>query len=282
MTFGILADGNEFAFQLSSNGATRPSNAAIGTTFTPGNNVKGNWVEVVPASALTSTCQRIRIMYNSISATGTAKDFISDIGIDNLNVGNYRVLCPNLLCSSAAPVANGFVIYDFPLEILAGSSIAVRGSLNGGTTDGVCWIRLWGQPRDPSRVRIGKVCQAFGINPALSTGTAIVEGTIAEGAWTSIAVIDRAYWWWQIGFGMNDNNVDQSTHFCDFGIGDALNKQIVIADRVVNMNASEALYTPAAVANCAYQASPTGQTGFMRYQTSGAGQTVSGAFYGVI
>lgn len=261
---------NAFQWSYSSIATTRPA-AALGTTVTPGNNTKGSWVEVITAANMAQDGLGLLINANSNAVSAAARNTIMDVGVDPAGGTSYTVLVPDLLVSCAAPhnIGAGGVWYYFPIWIKAGSSVAVRSSVNNATVGTHrAFLQVFGKPRDRRRIRVGTRVEAIGITAASSAGTTVTSGTAAEGAWTSLGALSRSAWFWQCGYGVNDSTMSANVTHLDLAVGDASNKDIVIQDLVVTSTSTEQVNNAPYTVDCG-KAAAAGTNVYGRMQCSG-------------
>lgn len=207
----------------------RPA-AAMGTTVTPGNNSMGSWAEIVDGALITSDVFGIEVNFNSNAVSAAARNTLCDIGVDPTAGTSYSTIIPYLLATSAAPrnVGQGGIWYFFPLFIPAGSSIACRASVDNATVGTLrVAIRLYGRPRFPDAVRVGRRVEAVGTVTGTSEGTVVAAGGASEGSWTSLGTISRGAWFFQLGVGSSDASLTAGTCDWDLAAGDATNKRII-------------------------------------------------------
>lgn len=222
---------------------TRPA-TAWGTSVTPGNNTYGSYVQVLSATSdETFLC---RITLNSWSVSAAARDALVTIGIDPAGGTSYTDFIVDLAASCAPTyiqVVPGPVVYEFPVRIPAGATLAAKGSVNNATVGtGRVAITLFGRPSRPELVKAGAFVQTFGSTPASSSGTAITGGGASEGAWTQIgSALTVPLWFWEFGFCVNNATMANNAHHVDIGLGDASNKKIVIPNGLVYETTSETL-----------------------------------------
>jgi hypothetical protein len=208
----------------------------------------GSYAQVLTAANVAKDVFGLHIQFNSNAVSAAARDTICDIGVDAAGGTSYTVLIPSLLASSAAPAlgATGVGLnYYFPLYIKAGSTVAVRASVNNATVGTLrAKIRIFGAPRDRRDVSVGSKVIAYGISTGTSTGTAVTPGTTSEGTWTSLGTIATGDnpWFWQYGVGINQGTITAVGYTGDLGIGDASNKAIVGEDRVWQGTTGEQWY----------------------------------------
>jgi hypothetical protein len=238
-----------FGWKLSSESGVRLA-AAYGTTITPAQNAKGSWVEVFTAAEVEADVYGIWACLNSGATGNEARDLLTDIGFDPAGGTSYQVAIPDLLAmgisglGSSSSTGIGAHWY-FPRFIPAGSSIAVRSSVNSATLGSLrAWLRLFGRPHRPEMHRAGQYVTAFGVTAASSSGTAITPGTTSEGTpWTSLGTTDKDYFYWQLGVGMNDPTMNNTLLMAvDLAYGDASNKTLIVEDELVIFNGTEAAY----------------------------------------
>lgn len=222
---------------------TRPA-AAWGTSVTPGNNTYGSYVQVLTATSDETYLCRITLTSWSVSAA--ARDALVTIGIDPAGGTSYADLITDLVAACAPTyiqVVPGPVIYEFPIIVPAGATVAAKASVNNATVGtGRVSIALFGRPSRPELVKAGSFVQTFGSTPGSSSGTAITPGGAAEGAWTQIgSALTVPLWFWEFGYGVNNATMANNAHHVDIGLGDASNKKLVIPNGLVYETTSETL-----------------------------------------
>jgi hypothetical protein len=245
ITMFVPDGGHDFGWYLT-NHTTRPT-GFMGTVITPGNNSKGSYAQCF--SAIAQDVYLIHININNAATSGSARDIIMDVGIDEAGGTSYTVKIPDLIGSCAGTNnGSGGINYIFPLFIKSGSTIACRASQNGLTTGFRTWIKLYGQPRNPAAFRVGSRVEAIGVTAASSCGTSITPGTTNEGSWTSIGSLTNDAWWFQHGFGVNDSTMTSQCYLNDVAVGSSgelplITDQLWISNSVETH--SSALYIPA-------------------------------------
>jgi len=103
-------------------------------------------------------------------------------------------------------------------------------------------VRLYRQSRLDAGPRIGSYVKTFGETTASSSGTAVTPGTTSEGAWTQLGSAtgaDDNLFFWQVGVGLNNSAMNNSTYHIDMGIGDGSNKRTPILDEPYFVNSVE-------------------------------------------
>lgn len=228
--------GNEFGWMVQ-NQTSRPA-GFFGTAFTPGQNTKGSWAQLL--SAIANDCYMVEICINNVSVSAAARDMLVDIGIDEAGGTSYTVKIPDLIGSCASTMDSlGGIWYKFPLFIKAGSTIAARGSVNNASVgSGRVWIKVYGRPKFPEMCRVGSRVEALGVTSASSNGTAVTPGTTSDGTWTSIGTTSVPAWWWQAGVGVNDSTMATLNNTLDVAVGSA-GEVPLITDQLWRSDASE-------------------------------------------
>jgi hypothetical protein len=233
---------NEFGPVL---GSTQPS-AGVGTSVTPGNNTYGSYVSLLTAIADKAYAVRLNIVNNTVSAQ--ARDSLLKLGIDFAGGSAFQDIILDLAASSAGVQSGttgggGGIEYYIPLEIPAGASIGVAGSVNNATVGTMsCYARLRRQPTGPVIPRAGAFVRTFGSTPASSSGTAITVGTPAKGAWVQIGgAVTEPLWYWNLGCCINQAVVVNNNPIAfDMALGpNTSNLRMVIADQLALPSTSE-------------------------------------------
>lgn len=285
-----VGGGNSWGFRASNVLDTRPvsTGGTLGTSVTPGNNTKGSWTQILPALAQTTYLLEIGFCLGRVS--GQARDILADVGVDPAGGSSYSVLVPDLLCScSAAPNGVLSVLYYFPIRIASGSTVAVRGSVNNATVGTFRAVLFaYGAPADVSRIRYGSYVRAYGVNQAASCGTPVTPGTTSEGTWTELTAGTGstiaggdAPWFWQMGFGINNNNMAALHYFMDGSVGAAGGDRIVGQEVLVYTDGTEQALYHNRLQGSEYDAA-AGLKTFGRLQCSGTADTgISMAMYGL-
>jgi hypothetical protein len=220
---------NEFGWMLGSHETTRPA-ANMGITITPAQNAKsGAYAEYLDGALVLFDVYGIKINFNTNARSAAVGNTLVDIGVDITAGTSYTVLIPDLLACSSSPMTVGMsgTWYYFPVFIPAGTSIAARASVDNatvGTLRSMIW--LYGKPRYPEQIRVGRRVEAIGEVTATSEGTVVVAGGAAEGTYTSMGTLTRDAWWYQIGVGSSDSSLSAGICDWDLAVGDATNKRL--------------------------------------------------------
>lgn len=216
-----------------------------GTALTPGNNTYGSYVQVLAATS--AETYLMRIVINAFAVSAAARDALVTIGIDPAGGTSYVDFITDLMASCAHTYTSGPVVYEFPIRVPAGATLAAKASVNNATVGtGSVAIELWGAPSRPELVKAGSFVQTFGAVAASSRGTTVTIGTTSEGSWTQIgSALTVPLWHWEWGMGANNTTILGNGIHVDVGIGDASNKKIVINNAYVNTTTVETITKPA-------------------------------------
>jgi hypothetical protein len=267
----------EFGWVLSSHASTRPA-ANMGITITPAQNSKGSYSEYIDGALVLFDVYGIKINFNTNDRSNAVGNTLVDIGVDVTAGTSYTVLIPDLLATHASPLSIGHgVNYYFPLFIPAGTSIAARASIDNATVGTLrSMIYLYGKPRYPAQVRVGRRVEAIGEVTATSEGTVCVPGTAADGTYTSMGTLTRDAWWFQMGFGTSDASLASGGIYdWDLAIGDASNKRLAstepIARTIIHTSAEQVSHINSMENASMFGAA--GKTVYIRGQGSGVADT---------
>jgi len=263
---------NSFGATESSVGTTRP-NAAQGTSVTPAVGSKGSWAQMIASTAQDS--YGIIICINSNYTASASRNSVIDIGIGASS--SETVLIPDLIGGNAATYALGGQYYYFPLLIPAGTRISAR-SQSSVTTALRVYAQLLQQPINPAQIRKGSFVEAIGVS--LPGGASVTAGTTNKGSWVSLGTTTNKVWWWQLGVQVNTADVSHSitANHVDLAVGNATNKQIIIADLNVILHSNEYTSNPPLSAGVEYPV-PAGTEVYARAQCSGTADPLNVVAY---
>jgi hypothetical protein len=189
---------------------------AFGTTFTAGAS-NADAAAVTLLSALSHDVHRVVLTLSGVGASGVNGNALADLLVDAAGGTTWTALIDDLVCgNSATGVRNGgFICYEFPLFIAAGSSVGIR-ARTAHTVDiagGRAYIACYGNPSVTAMYWYGTAVETLGATPASSTGTAITPGTSAAfGSWGNIGTSTQRYGAIQVGI----QNADSSALSNDF------------------------------------------------------------------
>lgn len=275
----VLPGTPEFTWGASSEEGVRPA-SGHGTFLNGGNNTKGSWVQIFTGSEIAYDVWRITINIGSGAASASARDTILDVGYDPAGGSSYTVLIPDLLAANSAPYATfGSITYRFPIHIPAGSSVAVRASVNNSTATLRAWATVDGRPTNPEMVWKGTKVEAIGITAATSSGTTVTPGTTSEGSWTSLGTVSERARYWEVGLGVNDSTMAAVGYHLDLSAGSSGGDVAIITDALTCTTSAEQQFSSS---NGTYRTVGAGSTIWGRCQCSGtADSNISLAAYAV-
>ena len=262
-----VAEPNRWLWSFDSR-TDRPS-ATDGTSTTPGNNSKGSYSSaIVSAANMANDAWWIEVYVSSGAGSAAARDTLVDIGIDRAGGTSYSVLIPDLLAPSSAPYATfGGIQYSFPLHIPAGSQLAARTSVNGGTGNPRVAIAVYGRPSKPTRWWKGTRVEALGITAGSSAGTGVTSGTTSEGAWVSLGTASFDSHYAEVGFGIHSGSMSALGHHMDLSHGSTGGEVIDVMDVLASTTSAEQVTKYAS--GQVFCDIPAGATVYGRMQCSG-------------
>ncbi len=270
---------NEWLGTASSRGVdgTRPT-TTDGTSVTPG--ASNTWGAYASLGVLSATFDvlELELVVHSVSVAAAARMVALDVAVDGVNIINdLHPGAPGVI--SGGGFENRFV---FPVRIPAGGSLSVRAASLDATVTAIRVIAIGRfQPTRPDLVWYGSFVQTFGVGASgVVAGTAIVPGTVAEGAWVEIGTLTRPLSYFDFGYTINDTTMGGNQIDVDIALGDATNKRIIIANAMIGTNASEQLFRRGAPGR--YARGAIGDKIYARAQLSGAADDNNSiAVYGV-
>lgn len=266
----FVPQGPEFQWYYSNTLTTQPT-AAFGTSVTPGTTAGtyGAWAQVATAANMAYDTYGVYICFNSGSTSAATRNILCEMGVDNAGGTSYVSVIPHLLAGNASPYTTppGGVFYYFPLYIRAGSTVAFRAMSNSATALRVS-VYFYGLPARPDAVRVGSYVDAFGVVVANRIGTAITAGTTSEGTFTQLgSATTKPYWWWQMGFNINNTNMNAATTHTDIASGTATNRRLLIENQIWQVTSAEQIGCVPAIID-AYKEVATGALIYGRAQTT--------------
>lgn len=218
---------SQFQYVTSNVDTTRPVQSGPYGTSTSVDAAYNIYSLVLSTTQILYDCYGLLLCFNNYSATNSIRNALARIVITNgSNIpdtagGN---IIDNLImgsCPSYGLQAAG-IWYYFPIFIKAGSSINVsmRGTVTvaTGTVAVAAWV--FGAPKNPTAVRVGRYVDSFGVDTTNFRGTTITLGTTNEGNFTQLgSATTRPYWWAQHGFTYADNSQTASVITTDIAAG---------------------------------------------------------------
>jgi hypothetical protein len=249
---------------------TNPS-ATPGTSVVPGaGNVEGSWTQVATGANIAYGVWGIWIGISGGNTTGNDKSHILDLGVDEANGTNYTALISNLVCGQTQAGSTGCNEYYFPINIPAGSSVAVRIQGSNATAGTVrVMVKFYGKPSHPEMLPRGEVAETIGAITG-SSGVSFTPGNAADGTWASLGTTTRNLWWWQVCPQVSAGTITAQYTWVDLAYGDATNKQIIISGVPIGYygTAEIAAQIHAAHMMQGYRYVPAGSTMYVRGRCS--------------
>lgn len=259
---------------------TRPA-AATGAAVTPAQNAYGTYVSLIAGASLTYDAYEIEICVNNVGISTVARDCVVSLGIDAAGGTSFTSVV-DLVCGPAAPanVGGGGTFYRFPYFIKAGTSIGVAAAVNSANLTAInAYCRVKCQPSRPDSLLVGTFIDSFGVALASSSGTAVTEGGVSEGAYVQLgSALTRPCWYWEFGYGTNNAAMAGNAIDVDIAVGSVGAQNIVIPNaRVTTLSAEQLSKSYAGV----YCTAAIGDLVYGRSQSSGSNTGASIAAYGV-
>lgn len=254
------------------NGGTNPS-ATPGTSVIPGiNNDEGLWTRIASAANIAHGVWGIWVSVAAGATSAQNKSHLLDIGIDEAGGTSYTALISNIVCGQTQAASTGCNQFYFPMNIPAGSSVAVRVQGNNATAGTVrVWAMFFGKPSCPEMTPRGEVAETIG-TITNSGGVGFTPGNAADGAWQSLGTTTRNLWWWQLCVQVSNGTITAQYTWCDLAYGDATNKTMIITALPIGFygTAEIAAQVHAAHMLQGYCFVPAGSTMYVRGRCSGA------------
>jgi len=266
----FVPQGPEFQWYYSNTLTTQPA-ATFGTSITPGttSGVYGSWAQVATAANMAQDTYGVYICFNSGSTAISSRNILCEMGVDNAGGTAYQSVIPYLMAGNAIPytTAPGGIFYYFPLYIKAGSTVAFRAMSNSATALRVS-VYFYGQPARPEALRVGSYVDAFGVDITNRIGTSITAGTTSDGTFTQLgSATTKPYWWWQMGFNINNSAMNAATTHADIASGNNTNKKPLIENQIWTVTVNEQIGCIPAFLD-AYKNVATGDLLYGRAQTT--------------
>lgn len=257
------------------NWGANPSTTA-GTSVTPGaTNAEGTFTQIFAAATVTSDVYWIVLRIFAGGTSGSQKDHLLDIGVDNAGGSSYSAVISNIVCGQSPSLAAGTFNphrFVFPLYIKSGSSIAVRIQGSNGTAGTVrVSAKIYGQPSNPQAVPIGMISETIG-TITNSQGVGFTPGNAADGTWVSLGTTTNALWWWQLAVQTSNGTTTALQTYVELAFGDATNK-VSIQRQMFGSNTTEMNSDFWGSNLCwmdSYKQVPGGATLYVRGRCSGA------------
>jgi hypothetical protein len=230
-------------------------------------------------SDLVNDTYAIMININSANTSGTARNYIVDIGVDLAGGTSYTAVIDDLLAGGASSyTVSAGVWYYFPLFIPAGAAVAARARGTNATAIRVGAIFMQ-RPSNPSQFRKGSFVETVGANGIV--GTAVTSGTTNKGSWTSLGTTTKRCWFWQLGVQVNASDTAWGAVGVhgDLAVGDGTSYDVIILDQPFLTTTGETSTNPPITVGCEWDV-PAGSTLYARLQCSGTADTYGVTAYG--
>jgi len=218
----------------------------IGVSVTPGtSNAEGTYTELVDGALVTEDIYYVKLWKSAGFVSTAAKPQLLDIGVDEAAGTSYTTILNNLSCGDCGAISMGAgrfggKMFDLPLFIKAGSSIAVRtqGSHATGTASRIA-ISCYGAPDRPHNVIAASFTETIG-TIASSQGTAFTPGnSLAEGTWTLVGTTVADLWGFVMSVDSSDAAKGDVGYTFDLAYGDASNKVLLVENFLLFATATE-------------------------------------------
>jgi hypothetical protein len=239
---------NEWLYTVSSRGITTRPSTLLSKSVVPAQNAYGAYTQLIAGANVTDDCYEFDLLVGTVAIAASARDCIVTIGIDEAGGAAYTPVWSDIVVGPAGTYfsagAYNAVGFRIPLKIKAGTSVAIKASVNSATLTAIvadCILR--GRPTRPDLVWAGSYVRTYGANTAASAGATVVPGTNAEGVWAQIGTIaaDDKICFWEFGYGINDATMTGIEYNVDIGLGDANNKRVIIESALVVASGNETL-----------------------------------------
>lgn len=209
------------------NGGTNPS-ATPGTSVTPGVNAEGSWTQIASSANIAFGVWGVWIGISGGNTTGTDKSHLVDIGIDEAGSTNYTAIISNIVCGQSQAGSTGCTEFYFPINIPAGSAVAVRCYGVAATAGTIrVYARFFGKPSCPELLPRGEVSETIGTITG-GSGVTFTPGNAADGAWASLGTTTRNLWWWQLCPQCSNATITAMYVWCDLAYGDGTNMTMIL------------------------------------------------------
>jgi hypothetical protein len=156
---------NEWLYTVSSRGITTRPSTLLSKSVTPAQNAYGSYTQLIAGASVTDDCYEFELLVGTVAIAASARDCLVTIGIDEAGGTSYtrglerhRRRDQRVTYFSAGSFnAVGFRI---PLRIKAGTSVAIKASVNSATltNDRGRLHPAW--PADAPRSRVGRQLRA--------------------------------------------------------------------------------------------------------------------------
>lgn len=253
--------------------------ATAGTAVTPGaSNAEGSWTQIFSGATVSNDVCWITIRIYAGGTSGSQKDHLLDLGVDNAGGTSYSAVISNIVCGNSPSLIAGASTphcFGFPLFVKSGSSIAVRVQGSAATAGTIrVASKIYGLPSDQEALPLGQFSETIG-TITNSQGVGFTPGNAADGTWVSLGTTTNAMWWWQLAVQTSNGTTTALTTYVDLAFGDATNK-VIIQRQMFGSNTVEQntdLWKSNLCWMDSYRKVPGGSTLYVRGRCSGAPDT---------
>lgn len=197
-----------------------------GAVITPGTSSEGAWYDLVHYSDVVADVYMVRLWVCAGNTTGTIRNIVIDLGVDQAGGGSYTAVISNILCSQASNAVDGGIWMTFPLFIKSGSSIGVRAQ-SSNTSTVRCNVYLYGNPSNPAAIATGQYSETLGVSGVV--GTSITPGNSnAWGSWTSLGTTTQRCWHWNVFGGFANTTTTALMYQMELAVGNGTSYNTII------------------------------------------------------
>lgn len=261
----IIARGSSWGWSQYSNAS--PSTTP-GASITPGSGAEGSYGTSITAA---NDVYAMLVWICAGNTTGTQRDILVDIGVDQAGGTSYTAAIQDILCSQAQNAVQGGQWFYFPYFIKASSTIAARARSNSTSTVRVGMI-LFGRPTHPELVCVGNYSATLGASG--NAGTGFTPGNSgSEGSWVSLGTLAQSCWWFQLCVGIANATVTSLMYYIDLATGDGSNKHMIIENMPIFLPGTAEVAGQMPALFPGYYEVPSGGTLYVRGTCSGTAVT---------
>jgi hypothetical protein len=161
---GRLPRVNEWLYTVSSRGITTRPSTLLSKSVTPAQNAYGAYTQLLAGASVTDDCYEFDLFVGTVAIAASARDCLVTIGIDEAGGTSYTPVWSDIVVGPAGVYfsagAYNAVGFRIPLKIKAGTSVAIKASVNSATLTAIvadCILR--GRPTRPGS-RVGRQLRA--------------------------------------------------------------------------------------------------------------------------
>jgi hypothetical protein len=153
---------NEWLYTVSSRGITTRPSTLLSKSVVPAQNAYGAYTQLIAGANVTDDCYEFDLLVGTVAIAASARDCIVTIGIDEAGGAAYTPVWSDIVVGPAGTYfsagAYNAVGFRIPLKIKAGTSVAIKASVNSATLTAIvadCILR--GRPTRPDLVWAGQL-----------------------------------------------------------------------------------------------------------------------------